>query len=269
MLLTGCHEDRDVRTFEGVPLTDATVLPTADVDGHRAAAGLTLTTTNSWVPGATADLSVTGAAPGESIYFAVTAQGTGMGPCPAGLGGHCLDLLSPILLGDVTADANGIAEMSVALPANLALGTVLDFQAIAVRGFGGVDSVLSPPLSGGVVVQSWDGAYTGSITIDVDILGVTDTCVGTMTIDVDEAASPQIRGEAFGLSCAGFGADLTFTGDIVADPMAAGDIDIEVGLFGSDTGVWDGVFSGNQLDGVSAGTAFGILDYDATFTVVR
>lgn len=87
----------------------------------------------------------TGAAVGERVYFLYSTVGIGNGPCPPALGGLCLDLLSPIRLGDAVGDANGIARLDVTVPANAPLGLTVFTQSVIRRGPGGQDSAKSIP----------------------------------------------------------------------------------------------------------------------------
>ena len=66
------------------------------------------------------------------------------GPCPDELGGLCVELQGPELLGTALADAAGTAVLTVALPETLPPGE-LSTQAAAERGPGGTDSVKSNP----------------------------------------------------------------------------------------------------------------------------
>jgi len=53
-------------------------------------------------------VTVTQANPGEFVFFAM-GEDQGLGPCPATLGGLCLDVKNPGLLGFAVADSNGEA----------------------------------------------------------------------------------------------------------------------------------------------------------------
>ncbi len=92
------------------------------------------------VRGQTATLTTTGAESGESVSFAVSGTGVGMGPCPPLLGGLCLDLLSPRLVGSAVANLDGMAQLTFNVPGGLAIDTAW-FQSVIVRGPGGADSV--------------------------------------------------------------------------------------------------------------------------------
>ncbi|MCB9689505.1 MAG: hypothetical protein H6738_22350 [Alphaproteobacteria bacterium] len=88
------------------------------------------------------NLAAAGAQPGETVWF-LGSLATGAGPCPALLGGQCLDLLQPQVLGSAVADANGSAVLQVLVPAGIS-GQTAYVQAAIRRGAGGVDSVVAP-----------------------------------------------------------------------------------------------------------------------------
>lgn len=93
------------------------------------------------VRGRTVELRVTGASPGERVYFGYSLQGIGPGPCLPGLGGLCLDLLPRVVpAGSAVADLAGTAVLSVTLPADLPTIEV-HTQAVIRRGPGGEESV--------------------------------------------------------------------------------------------------------------------------------
>src|SRR6185295_18723170 len=54
-------------------------------------------------PGSPGLLRVTGATPGSTVFFGTTTAGLGAGPCPAIVGGHCADLLTPTVFGQAVA----------------------------------------------------------------------------------------------------------------------------------------------------------------------
>jgi hypothetical protein len=69
--------------------------------------------------------------------------GVGAGPCPAPLGGQCLDIRAPIrMIGDAF-EAGGEAELTVTVPGSAVVGATVGFQSAAVRGPGGSTSMLS------------------------------------------------------------------------------------------------------------------------------
>jgi hypothetical protein len=99
------------------------------------------------IAGATGELHVLNAAPGEAVHFLASFAGMGDGPCPPRLGGLCLDLLPPIRsLGTINADASGFASMQIAIPA-AAAGRSLTTQAVVRRGTSGAASLSSNVVS--------------------------------------------------------------------------------------------------------------------------
>jgi len=87
---------------------------------------------------------VNGAAPGERVHFLHSVEGAGNSFGIRQLGGITLDLLDPIqVIGSAVADANGVAELTINVPPNAPLTTVV-MQAVIRRGPGGVDSVKTP-----------------------------------------------------------------------------------------------------------------------------
>lgn len=81
-------------------------------------------------PGAPARLSWGGLPPGARATFAASPRGLGAGPCPPVLGGACLEILNPIIVGNATANADGYAELRLNLPVNMRPGTYT-FQGVA------------------------------------------------------------------------------------------------------------------------------------------
>lgn len=91
--------------------------------------------TGGWVAGQTVDLAVVGAASGTTVHF-VLGTTVGQGPCPAPLGGLCLEVAGTVRkLGDAVADANGVAIMTFTVPAGAA-GATFQVQGIADPGTG-------------------------------------------------------------------------------------------------------------------------------------
>ncbi|MCA9489691.1 MAG: hypothetical protein KC621_07195 [Myxococcales bacterium] len=92
--------------------------------------------------GSPTNLAAAGAQPGETVWF-LGSLSSGAGPCPALLGGQCLDLVQPQLLGSAVADASGGAVLNVGVPAGIS-GRTVYVQAAIRRGVNGVDSVVTP-----------------------------------------------------------------------------------------------------------------------------
>jgi len=101
-------------------------------------------TQTALVRGSNATFTVTGAQPGETVYFYYSFAGVGgANYCPPEFGGLCLDLLAPVVqAGAATADAAGIARLNRRIPPSAPLRDVSTQAAIA-RGVGGADSVKS------------------------------------------------------------------------------------------------------------------------------
>ncbi len=105
---------------------------------------LTLSLSNTWTPGQPINLHVTGALPGERVYIGRSTSGAAGGPCPAILGGSCLDIESPATLWTTqTADANGEVDWNPTLPGTAPSATTVYVQAAIPRGVNGDQSVIS------------------------------------------------------------------------------------------------------------------------------
>lgn len=80
------------------------------------------------VPGQPLTLRVDGAPPRSNVYFG--RSGSPGQTCPPALGGACLDLAAPLpLVGTDVADASGVAELTLTLPATAPSGMVVYLQA--------------------------------------------------------------------------------------------------------------------------------------------
>ncbi|MFT4627254.1 MAG: hypothetical protein ACI8PZ_005936 [Myxococcota bacterium] len=120
-------------------------------------------------PGARFTLRTQGLAPGERAYAVASAAGVGDGACPAPLGGVCLGVASPyLLLGSALADAAGVATLDMVAPRSLSPGVGIGLQTVALRGPGGVDTVVSPAearvVSDGVAV-GLDALVAGDLVV--------------------------------------------------------------------------------------------------------
>jgi hypothetical protein len=118
---------------------DATVA--LDCQGAPLPGGAPLLTQDPLIHGHAAELRVTAARPGELVWFYLSLQGIGLGPCLPELGGLCLDLLPPVHhMGTATADPGGVATLIWTVPLWLPLIDV-HTQAAVERGVGGAESV--------------------------------------------------------------------------------------------------------------------------------
>jgi cysteine-rich repeat protein len=96
------------------------------------------------LPGQRATWTIGGLQPGERVNLLRASSLQTPGPCFAIAGGLCLDISGGIsLVSTVTANAAGVAVLSLPLPSNLTNGVGVTFQAVAVRGAGGSSSVKS------------------------------------------------------------------------------------------------------------------------------
>ncbi len=86
--------------------------------------------TSDAVPGQTFTVFARGADPGQTVFFG-RSSGPGTGPCPALLGGLCLDIGNPFLMGTGVADAGGLASYSVFIPSFVSPGINVYLQAAA------------------------------------------------------------------------------------------------------------------------------------------
>jgi hypothetical protein len=91
-------------------------------------------TSGNWVAGQSVTTTTTGAVAFENVRFILSTGGEGNGPCPAPLGGLCLDVLKPMpKVTAIIADANGVANWVFTVPATIPVGTTMWLQAIVDR----------------------------------------------------------------------------------------------------------------------------------------
>jgi len=91
-------------------------------------------TGSTWIPGQTTTTTVTGAVAFEKVVFVVSTGGPGAGPCPATLGGLCLDVIKPIpKVQSVVADVNGTAIWTLTVPSAVPVGTIVWLQGMVDR----------------------------------------------------------------------------------------------------------------------------------------
>jgi hypothetical protein len=81
------------------------------------------------LPGARGALSAAGLPPGATVGFVASPRGPGAGPCLPVLGGSCLGVRSPILLGTARAAVDGRARLELRWPDSLVEGSSISFQA--------------------------------------------------------------------------------------------------------------------------------------------
>lgn len=154
------------------PLLGATGVPLADsalAEGGEAlplpppGVPLSLVTTDV-LPGTRTELEVGDADPGETVHFLRGTSGVGQGPCPGALGGHCLDLLAPIVhMGTGVADAYGVARFAFDVPVGAPMGREVFFEAAAARGVDSVSSAAVARVIGEVTPWRFTVAVDGDL----------------------------------------------------------------------------------------------------------
>ena len=103
--------------------------------------GLVTLSSGAWVRGGTVDLTVTGALPGENVYFVGTLQGPGLGACPPILGGLCTDIREPLtVLGEALTDGTGTAVLTFEVPVSVV--ETIYLQSFVPRGANSVSTNL-------------------------------------------------------------------------------------------------------------------------------
>jgi hypothetical protein len=125
---------------------------------------LTITATVA-SPGLPITINVGSADPFESIRLLRSTVGLGAGPCPPLLGGMCVDVQAPTLMGTFSADAVGSLTLNPVIPPGVLPGTLICLQAVAVRGPGGINSVKSRALCR-VAANGSVGQVAGANTAD-------------------------------------------------------------------------------------------------------
>ncbi len=131
-------------------------------------------------------VTVTGATPGEMVML-VKATGAGAGRCPTIAGAQCLWLTTDLALVGQALSVRGGASFLVPLPDLDSLdNSLMCFQAVAVRGAGGANSVGSAPVcvvprrrpdaDGDGVPDTLDVCPGYDDTVDLDLDGIPDGC---------------------------------------------------------------------------------------------
>ncbi|MCA9490855.1 MAG: hypothetical protein KC621_13090 [Myxococcales bacterium] len=155
VFVVGCAVDSEDLAFDPALDAELAVLESAERGVAPPVQALTLTATVPH-PGGDVILVAAGAQPGETVGFLSSLGGVAQGPCPAQLGGLCLDLGADTLLsGTVVADGQGRAALEVAVPGNLQAGLTVTFQAAIRRGAQGSSSVKSNPSVKTVGAPAW------------------------------------------------------------------------------------------------------------------
>jgi hypothetical protein len=108
------------------------------------------------MPGSPIRMTWGGLPVGTTVTFAASAVGAGAGPCPPVLGGACLGIRSPIVLGTAVVNGNGHATLVRTAPATLATGTYTFQAAAAVAGAGYVSNVYTRATGMGICPLLFD-----------------------------------------------------------------------------------------------------------------
>lgn len=124
--------------------------------------------------GVPATFSVSGLRPTETVRLVVGNDGLGAGPCPAALGGACLDIVTPLTVVPRRA-VGGVATMTVTLPTGAA-GQEYCLQAVSLAGGGSLsEPMCTRAVSPGVAV--YEGGSTYMILPEfVDQASAADAC---------------------------------------------------------------------------------------------
>lgn len=231
--------------------------PSRELAGQAPPPGLTLAAT---VAGGAVSVNVSGAAPNEAVQIAGSLAGPGAGPCPPALGGECIDLLSPVRVGQWRANAAGLVAFTLPLPPGFPGGWL---QAIALRGAGTLDS------------------NTVQVSVSTAQRTVDDLVAGDLVITEilqNPSASSDTTGEWFEVYNPGF-SPIDLEGLVVDDLgqdlfTVRGQLLIPAGgyvVFGGSTNpnlnggaavdyAWSGFALGNDDDEVILSNAAGVID---------
>jgi len=176
--------------------------------------------------GTSVTMEVDGAHAYETTYI-VMGGPIGSGPCPDVAGGLCMDIEGPVsVLGSIETDATGHGTLSVALPATVPTGVERGFQAVAIRGLAGADSVKSAAVermtSEQCVGYQVPGDYAG-LREAVDAVTATGgtICLGSGVFD-----GATIAGAAHGLEIIGVHPDETRIDDELRVLNSAGTVPV-------------------------------------------
>ncbi|MCB9689714.1 MAG: hypothetical protein H6738_24425 [Alphaproteobacteria bacterium] len=149
--LAACAPEDDVRGYEAWDVTaeeegwvmppDANALPAPSPQ-----IGATLQVVGPLMSGGVGTVGVTGAPPGATVVLLASLVGPGQGPCHPTFGALCADIRSPVVLGNTTASAAGVAGFQAHIPG--ALGGPVWLQAVvAGGGMFGTTAVVSDALT--------------------------------------------------------------------------------------------------------------------------
>ncbi len=128
-------------TVEAAGVPDAGLRYDVNVDVLEAISTPLQAVATEFTPGEELMLGVAGAEPNSMVWF-VMGQ-SGQQTCPPALGGQCIDLGNPRVLGSARAEADGTAALAMQLPAGVPIGLPVDIQVVTIDANG---VVMSPVL---------------------------------------------------------------------------------------------------------------------------
>lgn len=137
----------------------------------------------------------------ERVWFLLGSQGLGAGPCFSEIGGACVGVLGPIVVGSRLVDDAGNAQMVVNVPSSVPTGRTYAVQAAVIRGLNGRESVLSNPIPFTTVHEA-RFTYTGApetFTVPARVTSIEVEACGAQggdgwNLDVSEARGVGGRG---------------------------------------------------------------------------
>lgn len=174
------------------------------------------------------------AAAGETVTF-LRGASVGSGPCPAQIGGNCLQITSPLVIGRAVADPTGLARLTFRLPA-VPAGQSVAFQAAVAS----AQPRLSEPQLRTTRPNGASGVY--DVGANFPLPGpamIQVSAIFTDTVDLTEPVAVD------GFSCLGDAVSGFFKGGLYTD--IAGRPDTLVAHSGSHT-VSPGVNTAPNLD---------------------
>lgn len=123
-----------------------------------------------------ATMRAQGAQPGERVFFGGSVAGEGPGLCPPTLGGNCLGILRPFLIGSAITDANGLATFTVNLPSTIPYDSICLQSAVLDSSNPALSNVYCAPIEnpvgeGPAVLTNGGGTQTSARFTNVVTIG--------------------------------------------------------------------------------------------------
>ncbi|MFT4627694.1 MAG: hypothetical protein ACI8PZ_006381 [Myxococcota bacterium] len=184
-----------------------------------------------------------GISPFDPVVFVLSLTGPGEGPCPAELGGACLDLLRPIVLGEAIVDFEFTATLVVDLPARAPVGVPLWFQVVDTWN-GEKSAVIERSMGWGLFLTGdTDSAWAAVNAGPGGIAGSQIAGVGDVTGDGVDDAVAQI------LSAGSAGEVVLLPGGLWDRPVPVGALPVRVAAGVDETAMGTVLLSPGDLDG--------------------